>query len=100
LPAGTVETLVKPENKATLTKILTYHVVAGRLSAKDIAAKIKAGKGKATLTTVEGGTLTAMMKGGKLILTDEKGGMSTVTIKDVFQKNGVIHVIDTVLMPN
>ncbi len=100
LPAGTVETLVKPENKATLTKILTYHVVAGRLSAKDIAAKIKAGKGKATLTTVEGGTLTAMMKGGKLILTDEKGVMSTVTIKDVFQKNGVIHVIDTVLMPN
>lgn len=100
LPAGTVETLVKPENKATLTKILTYHVVAGRLSAKDIAAKIKAGKGKATLTTVEGGTLTAMMKGGKLILTDEKGGMSTVAIKDVFHKNGVIHVIDTVLMPN
>lgn len=100
LPAGTVETLTKPENKATLTKILTYHVVAGRLSAKDIAGKIKAGKGKATLTTVEGGTLTAMMKGGKLILTDEKGGMSTVTIKDVFQKNGVIHVIDTVLMPN
>ncbi len=100
LPAGTVETLVKPENKATLTKILTYHVVAGRLSAKDIAGKIKAGKGKATLTTVEGGTLTAMMKGGKLILTDEKGGMSTVTIKDVFQKNGVIPVIDTVLMPN
>lgn len=100
LPAGTVETLVKPENKATLTKILTYHVVAGRLSAKDIAAKIKAGKGKATLTTVEGGTLTAMMKGGKLILTDEKGGMSTVTIKVVFQKNGVIPVTDTVLMPN
>jgi len=100
LPAGTVETLVKPENKATLTKILTYHVVAGRLSAKDIAAKIKVGKGKATLTTVEGGTLTAMMKGGKLILTDEKGGMSTVTIKDVFQKNGVIPVTDTVLMPN
>jgi len=100
LPAGTVETLTKPENKATLTKILTYHVVAGRLSAKDIAGKIKAGKGKATLTTVEGGTLTAMMKGGKLILTDEKGGMSTVTIKDVFQKNGVIPVIDTVLMPN
>lgn len=92
--------MVKPENKATLTKILTYHVVAGRLSAKDIAGKIKAGKGKATLTTVEGGTLTAMMKGGKLILTDEKGGMSTVTIKDVFQKNGVIPVIDTVLMPN
>ena len=100
LPAGTVETLVKPENKATLTKILTYHVVAGRLSAKDIAAKIKAGNGKATLTTVEGGTLTATMDGKKLILTDEKGGTSTVTIANVFQKNGVIHVVDTVLMPN
>ncbi len=100
LPAGTVETLVKPENKATLTKILTYHVVAGRLSSKDIAAKIKAGNGKAEFKTVEGGTLTAMMKGGKLVLTDEKGGTSTVTIKDVFQKNGVIHVVDTVLMPN
>lgn len=100
LPAGTVETLVKPENKATLTKILTYHVVAGKLSAKDIAAKIKAGGGKATLTTVQGGTLTAMMKGKKLILTDEKGGTSTVTIANVFQSNGVIHVVDTVLMPN
>jgi uncharacterized surface protein with fasciclin (FAS1) repeats len=100
LPAGTVETLVKPENKATLTKILTYHVVAGKMNAKDIAAKIKAGNGKATLTTVQGGTLTAMMTGGKLVLTDEKGGTSTVTIADVNQKNGVIHVVDTVLMPN
>lgn len=100
LPAGTVETLVKPENKAMLTKILTYHVVAGKMNAKDIAAKIKAGGGKATLTTVQGGTLTAMMKGGKLVLTDEKGGMSTVTIADVNQSNGVIHVVDTVLMPN
>jgi len=100
LPAGTVETLVKPENKATLTKILTYHVVAGRLGSKQIAAKIKAGGGKAEFKTVEGGTLTAMMQDGKLVLTDEKGGTSTVTIKDVFQKNGVIHVVDTVLMPN
>lgn len=100
LPAGTVETLTKPENKATLTKILTYHVVAGKMGSKQIAAAIKAGGGKATLTTVEGGTLTAMMQGGKLVLTDEKGGTSTVTIKDVFQKNGVIHVVDTVLMPN
>jgi uncharacterized surface protein with fasciclin (FAS1) repeats len=100
LPAGTVETLVKPENKATLTKILTYHVVAGKMNAKDIAAKIKAGNGKATLTTVQGGTLTAMMTGGKLVLTDEKGGTSTVTIADVNQKNSVIHVVDTVLMPN
>ena len=99
LPAGTVETLLKPENKATLTKILTYHVVAGRLSAAVIAARIKAGNGKAMLKTVEGGTLTAMMEGNKLVLTDEKGGKSTVTIANVFQSNGVIHVVDTVLMP-
>jgi uncharacterized surface protein with fasciclin (FAS1) repeats len=98
LPAGTVENLVKPENKATLTKILTYHVVAGKLDAKAIAALIKAGGGKATLKTVSGGSLTAMMKGYKLVLTDGKGGM--VTIKNVYQSNGVIHVIDTVLMPN
>ncbi|MBC7587350.1 MAG: fasciclin domain-containing protein, partial [Chitinophagaceae bacterium] len=88
-----------PENKATLTKILTYHVVAGKMDSKAIAAAIKAGKGKATLTTVSGGTLTASMKGNKLILTDEKGGKSMVTIKDVYQSNGVIHVIDTVVMP-
>ena len=99
LPKGTVGTLVKPENKATLTKILTYHVVAGKMDSKAIAAAIKAGKGKATLTTVSGGTLTASMKGNKLILTDEKGGKSMVTIKDVYQSNGVIHVIDTVVMP-
>ncbi|MCX2576055.1 fasciclin domain-containing protein [Pedobacter sandarakinus] len=100
LPAGTVETLVKPENKAMLTTILTYHVVAGKMGSKEIAAAIKAGGGKAELTTVQGGKLTASMSGKKLILTDEKGGMSTVTIADVNQKNGVIHVIDTVLMPN
>jgi uncharacterized surface protein with fasciclin (FAS1) repeats len=100
LPAGTVDTLLKPENLAQLKKILTYHVVAGKLSAKDIAKQIKAGGGKATLTTVEGGSLTAMMQGGKLVLTDEKGGTATVTIANVFQSNGVIHVIDTVLMPN
>ena len=100
LPAGTVDTLVKPENKATLTKILTYHVVAGKLSAKDIKAGIKAGHGKYAMTTVEGGTLTATMKGGKIMLTDEKGGMATITTADVFQSNGVIHVIDTVLMPS
>jgi uncharacterized surface protein with fasciclin (FAS1) repeats len=99
LPSGTVGTLVMPENKATLTKILTYHVVAGRLTAADIKAKIKAGGGKAVLTTVEGGTLTATMSGAHLILTDEKGGMSTVTIPNVMQSNGVIHVVDTVLMP-
>ena len=100
LPAGTVGTLLKPENLATLKKVLTYHVVAGKMTSKDIAKKIKEGKGKAMLTTVEGGTLTAMMVGGKLVLTDEKGGTSTVTIADVYQSNGVIHVVDTVLMPN
>jgi uncharacterized surface protein with fasciclin (FAS1) repeats len=100
LPAGTVDTLLKPENQAQLKKILTYHVVAGKLSAKDIAKQIKAGGGRATLTTVEGGTLTAMMQGDKLVLTDEKGGTSTVTIANVYQSNGVIHVIDTVVMPN
>lgn len=99
LPAGTVETLVKPENKATLTAILTYHVVAGKLSASDIVAKIKASNGTATMTTVQGGTLKASLKGKSVVLTDEKGGMSTVTIADVNQSNGVIHVIDTVVLP-
>jgi len=99
LQKGTVETLVKPENKATLTKILTYHVVAGKMDSKAIAAAIKAGGGKAELTTVEGGKLWAWMEGKKLVLKDEKGGTSTVTIADVYQKNGVIHVVDTVLMP-
>lgn len=99
LPAGTVETLVKPENKGTLTTILTYHVVAGKWNAKDLAAKIKDGNGTAMLKTVQGGTLKASMKGKSVILTDEKGGMSKVTIADVNQSNGVIHVIDTVLMP-
>lgn len=99
LPAGTVETLVKPENKATLTAILTYHVVAGKLSAADIVAKIKAGNGTATMTTVQGGTLKASLKGKSVVLTDEKGGISTVTIADVNQSNGVIHVIDTVVLP-
>ena len=99
LPAGTVETLVKPENKGTLTTILTYHVVAGRITSADIAKKIKAGKGKARLTTVQGETLTARMVGKKLVLTDAKGGRSMVTIANVMQSNGVIHVVDTVLMP-
>lgn len=99
LPKGTVETLVKPENKATLTKILTYHVVAGKMDSKAIAKAIKKGNGKTELTTLEGGKLWAYMQGGKLMLKDEKGGTSTVTIADVYQKNGVIHVIDTVLMP-
>ena len=99
LPAGTVETLVKPENKATLTSILTYHVVAGKMSASDVVAAIRAGNGKAMLKTVQGGTLTASMRGKKVIITDEKGGMSKVTIANVNQSNGVIHVSDTVLMP-
>jgi uncharacterized surface protein with fasciclin (FAS1) repeats len=100
LPAGTVDTLVKPENKATLTKILTYHVVAGKISSKDIKDGIKAGGGKYEMTTVEGGKLTATMKDGKIMLTDEKGGMATVTTANVYQSNGVIDVIDTVLMPS
>jgi uncharacterized surface protein with fasciclin (FAS1) repeats len=100
LPKGTVETLVKPENKATLTKILTYHVVPGRLDAKELSKLIKEGNGTATLKTVEGGTLKAMMKGGKIMLMDEKGGTSTVTIKNVYQSNGVIHVVDTVVQPS
>ena len=99
LPAGTVETLVKPENKGTLTTILTYHVVAGKVSAADLIAKIKAGKGTAMLKTVQGGMLKASLKGKSVILTDEKGGMSKVTIADVNQSNGVIHVIDTLVMP-
>jgi uncharacterized surface protein with fasciclin (FAS1) repeats len=100
LPKGTVETLVKPENKAALTKILTYHVVSGKLSAAQLMAKIKAGNGTAELTTVSGGILKAMAQGGKIYLVDEKGGKSWVTIADVNQSNGVIHVVNTVLMPN
>jgi uncharacterized surface protein with fasciclin (FAS1) repeats len=99
LPAGTVETLVKPENKDTLTSILTYHVVAGKMTAADIAKAIKAGGGKASLTTVNGAPLTASMAGKKLVLTDTKGGKSTVTIANVMQSNGVIHVVDTVVTP-
>ncbi|MEO0058892.1 MAG: hypothetical protein RLZZ312_539 [Bacteroidota bacterium] len=100
LPAGTVDTLLKPENKAALQGVLTYHVVAGKLDSKAIAAAIKAGKGKAVLTTVQGGKLTGTMKGKKLMLTDDKGRVAAVTIADVFQSNGVIHVIDGVLLHN
>ena len=99
LPAGTVETLVQPENKQKLTGILTYHVVAGKMNAADLAKAIKDGGGKATLKTVAGGELTATMAGDKVVITDAKGGKSTVTIADVNQSNGVIHVVDTVLMP-
>jgi uncharacterized surface protein with fasciclin (FAS1) repeats len=99
LPAGTVETLLKPENLKTLQAVLTYHVVSGKMNSSDIAKAIKAGNGKATLTTVAGGKLIASMDGKKLILTDEMGGISTVTIADVNQSNGVIHVVDTVVLP-
>jgi uncharacterized surface protein with fasciclin (FAS1) repeats len=99
LPAGTVETLVKPENKATLTKILTYHVVAGKVTAADVVALIKKGGGKAQIKTVQGGILTASLQGQNVVLTDAKGGKSIVTQTDVMQSNGVVHVIDTVVMP-
>jgi uncharacterized surface protein with fasciclin (FAS1) repeats len=99
LPAGTVDTLLKPENKKMLTDVLTYHVIAGKMSAADLAKAIEAGGGSAKLTTVEGGTLTATMSGNTITLTDEKGGKSTVTQGDVMQSNGVIHVVDTILMP-
>jgi uncharacterized surface protein with fasciclin (FAS1) repeats len=99
LPMGTVETLLKPENKKMLQTILTYHVVAGKMNSNDIAKAIKMGNGKAMLKTLSGGTLIAWMKDKKLYITDEKGGMSQVTIADVNQSNGVIHVIDSVLLP-
>ena len=99
LPAGTVETLLKPENLKLLQTILTYHVVAGKMNAKDIDAAIKKGNGKVTLKTVSGGTLTAWMKDKDLYITDENGNSSKVTIADVNQKNGVIHVVDTVVTP-
>lgn len=100
LPAGTVDTLVKPENKGKLTKILTYHVVPGRLTAANLMKQVKEGEGEAMLKTVEGEELTVKQAGpGKLSITDAKGGTATVTIADVLQSNGVIHVIDTVLLP-
>jgi uncharacterized surface protein with fasciclin (FAS1) repeats len=101
LPTGTVDTLLKPDNKATLTKVLTYHVVPGRLSSNDLLRMIREGNGTAELTTVEGGKLWVTLHDGKHIeLKDEKGDMAMVTIANVFQSNGVIHVIDSVLMPN
>ena len=99
LPAGTVDTLLKPENKAMLTGILTYHVVPGKVDAKSLMKMIDDGKGTASLKTVAGGTLTAKTSGGKVMVTDEKGGSATVTIADVYQSNGVIHVVDKVLLP-
>jgi uncharacterized surface protein with fasciclin (FAS1) repeats len=99
LPAGTVETLLKPENKGMLTGILTYHVVAGKLDAKAVGAAIKAGGGKAELTTVAGGKLTASVENGKVKITDAKGNSAYVTAADLNASNGVIHVIDSVLLP-
>ena len=101
LPAGTVDNLLKPENQDALKKVLTYHVVAGKWSASDLERKIKENNGTAELTTVEGGKLWASLHMGKhVMLTDEKGGTALVTIANVFQSNGVIHVIDGVLLPN
>lgn len=99
LPAGTVDNLLKPESKAALTGVLSYHVVAGKYSSLDLAKLIKAGKGTATVKTVAGGNLMIMMKGKKIAIKDENGGVAYVTIKDVNQSNGVIHVIDHVVLP-
>jgi uncharacterized surface protein with fasciclin (FAS1) repeats len=99
LPAGTVETLVKPENKGTLTKILTYHVVPGRYTAADVAMLAEQNGGTATLKTVEGESLSVMKSGSGLVIVDSKGGRSNITIANVMQSNGVIHVVDSVLMP-
>jgi uncharacterized surface protein with fasciclin (FAS1) repeats len=100
LPPGTVETLVKPENKAMLTRILTYHVVPGRLSGADLVKMVKDGHGKATLTTVEGDPLTVSEQAGKLFVSGEKSGVAEVSIANVMQSNGVIHVVNSVLIPN
>lgn len=99
LPAGTVETLLRPENKAMLQGILTYHVVPGRLTASDLMAQIRAGGGTAQLRTVQGGTLTARMQGDAVVLVDAKGGTATVTQADILQSNGVIHVTNAVSLP-
>jgi uncharacterized surface protein with fasciclin (FAS1) repeats len=99
LPAGTVDNLLKPENKGTLTAVLTYHVVAGKLNAKDLAKAIKKGEGTTELKTVQGGRLWLMEKDGGIVVKDENGGMSKVTIADVNQSNGVIHVVDSVILP-
>jgi uncharacterized surface protein with fasciclin (FAS1) repeats len=99
LPPGTVDALLKPESKSRLTGVLTYHVVAGKMDAKALMEKVKAGNGMANLQTVNGATLTVMQKDKKLWVKDTKGNVAMITIKDVYQSNGVIHVVDKVLMP-
>lgn len=99
LPTGTVDTLLKPENKGTLVSVLTYHVVSGRLTAADLMRQIRAGRGVANLTTVQGARLQARMAGKNIVLTDAKGGKATVTQADVLQSNGVIHVTNRVSLP-
>ena len=99
LPKGTVEYLLKPENKAALQAVLTYHVIAGNLNSKSVVAAIKAGNGSATLTTVQGGKLIGSIDGKNVILTDEKGNKSTITAVDIVSSNGIIHVIDSVVLP-
>jgi uncharacterized surface protein with fasciclin (FAS1) repeats len=99
LPAGTVDTLLKPESKGMLTTVLTYHVVPGRIDAATLASRIRSGGGSAMLKTAQGGSLTARMRGNDVVIVDAKGGTSVVTTADVMQSNGVIHVVDTVLMP-
>ena len=100
LPEGTVQTLLRPENKDALTRVLTYHVVPGRITAAELMRQIRAGHGSATLRTVSGGTLTAVMNGpGNVVIRDEKGGVANVTTYDVLQSNGVIHVVNRVLLP-
>ncbi len=99
LPAGTVDSLLRPENKAMLASVLTYHVVAGRMTAADLMSAIQAGGGQASLVTVQGGTLTARMQGNGIVLIDAKGGRSNVTQANVMQSNGVIHVTDAVSLP-
>ena len=99
LPKGTVETLLKPENKTKLQAVLTYHVVAGNIDSKALVAAIKKGNGKATVTTVQGGTLVATLDGSNVIITDEKGNKAIVTAVDIYSSNGVIHVLDSVILP-
>ncbi len=99
LPAGTVDALLQPANRSTLTSVLTYHIVAGRLSAANLVQRVRAGNGRATLTTAEGEALSVTQSGNDIVLTDARGDMSRVTIANVVQSNGVIHVVDTVLLP-